>query len=239
MRETNRIGCSGWHYKEWKGLFYPEKLASSKYFAYYSQIFNTVEVNNTFYQFPSEKTVRAWYQNAPKEFKYTLKVNKYITHTKRLKKADEEVKKFYGLADILKDKMGAFLFQFPKSFVFNDERLTRILLMLDPAFESVIEFRHSSWWTSKVYEELSAVNTTFCTVSGLDVPDDLIVSKERIYIRFHGDSHYSSPYSQEDLRLWKQKIQAFPAKNLWVYFNNTAMGYAPENALLLTKIMSE
>lgn len=239
MRETNRIGCSGWYYNEWKGLFYPEKLACAKYLAYYSQFFNTVEVNNTFYHLPSVKTVQAWYQNAPEEFKYTLKVNKYITHTKRLKQADEEIKKFYGLSDILKDKMGAFLFQFPQTFVFNDERLARLLLALDPAFENVIEFRHASWWTSKVYEELGAINTTFCTVSGLDVPDDLIVLKERAYIRFHGDPHYSSPYSQEDLRLWKQKIQASSIRNLWAYFNNTATGYAPENALLLAKIISE
>lgn len=237
MNETNRIGCSGWSYKEWKGLFYPEPLAPSKYLAYYSEHFNTLEVNNTFYRLPSQKTVEAWYQKVPKEFKFSLKVNKYITHTKRLEQATEDIKIFYGLSNILKEKMGAFLFQFPRSFSFSDERLERLLLNLDPIYENVVEFRHPSWWGSNVFEALSSGNITFCTVSGLEVPEDLIVLKERAYIRFHGDAHYSSPYTDDELRAWKEKIQAASLQHLWAYFNNTAAGYAPENALLMMKLM--
>jgi len=239
MRETNRIGCSGWSYKEWKGLFYPENLAPAQYLAYYSEHFNTVEVNNTFYRLPSEKTMGAWYQKVSKKFKFSLKVNKYITHTKRLKHATEELKIFYGFSEILKEKMGAFLFQFPKSFIFNDERLERLLSSLNPIYENVIEFRHSSWWTSNVFEVLSSVNATFCTVSGLDVPEDLIVLKGRVYIRFHGDPRYSSAYSEKNLQSWKEKIQASSTKNLWAYFNNTARGYAPENALLMIELLEK
>ncbi|MGV8949279.1 MAG: DUF72 domain-containing protein [Candidatus Paracaedibacter sp.] len=239
MKEIKRIGCSGWSYKEWKGLFYPEKLAPTKYLAYYAEHFNTLEVNNTFYRLPSEKNMEAWEQKVPKDFKFCLKVNKYITHTKRLKEVSHELKIFYGLSDILQEKMGAFLFQFPRSYSFNEERLKRLLSNLDPAHENVIEFRHPSWWASNVFEALSSVNATFCTVSGLDVPDDLIVLKGRAYIRFHGDSHYSSAYSEADLYCWKEKIQASCPENLWIYFNNTAMGHAPTNALFMKALMEE
>jgi uncharacterized protein YecE (DUF72 family) len=238
MKETYRIGCSGWSYKEWKGLFYPETLAPSKYLAYYSEHFTTLEVNNTFYRLPSEKAVEAWYQKVPKEFQFSLKVNKYITHTKRLKQAAEDIKIFYGLSNILKEKMGAFLFQFPPSFSFSDERLERLLLNLNPVYENVVEFRHPSWWASNVFEALSSGSITFCTVSGLDLPEDLIVLNERAYIRFHGDTHYSAPYSERDLRSWQEKIQTTTLQHLWTYFNNTAMGHAPENALLLNKLVS-
>lgn len=239
IKQKVRIGCSGWFYREWKGLFYPEKLPSAKYLSYYSQFFNTVEVNSTFYRYPSSQMVQRWYQNAPEGFKYSLKINKIITHVKRLKGIKEDLELFYALGDLLKDKMGYLLFQFPKSFIFNGEHLERLLLALDPAYEKVVEFRHESWWNEQVFEALSAANTTFCTVSGFEVPEDLIVLKKRAYIRFHGDPSYALPYSEEDLLGWKQKIQATPAKDLWIYFNNTSRGYAPENALLLSRILDE
>lgn len=239
MRVANRIGCSGWSYREWNAIFYPKKLSSAKYLAYYSERFDTVEVNNTFYRLPSFKTLSVWYQNVPQGFKFSLKVNKHITHIKRLKQTREELKTFYGFSEILKDKMGAFLFQFPKSFIFSEELLERLLLRLEPAYDNIIEFRHPSWWSSKVYEALSSINATFCTVSGLNVPDDLIVLKGRIYIRFHGDPYYKSSYSERDLRTWREKIQASPITNFWAYFNNTAGGYAPENALLMIKLMGQ
>jgi uncharacterized protein YecE (DUF72 family) len=237
LKQIIRIGCSGWSYKDWKGFFYPKDLPSSKYLAYYSEHFNTLEVNYTFYRLPSDKTIEGWYQKVRKGFKFCLKVNKYITHTKRLKQAGEDIKIFYGLGNILKDKMGAFLFQFPRSFSFNDERLERLLSNLNPIYENVIEFRHPSWWASNVFEALRSCNITFCTVSGWDVPEDLIVLNERAYIRFHGDTHYSSSYSQKDLRSWEDKIKATSLKSFWAYFNNTANGHAPDNALLMMKLM--
>jgi len=239
MKTTHRIGCSGWSYKEWKGLFYPNNLPSAKYLGYYSEYFNTVEVNNTFYRLPSLTTVRNWYQSVSNEFKFSLKVNKNITHTKRLKQAREELNAFYGFSDILKDKMGAFLFQFPKSFVFTDERLERLLVSLDPTYQNVIEFRHPSWWNPKTYEALNSINASFCTVSGMDVPEDLIILKEHAYIRLHGDPEYISPYSEKDLQSWKRKIRDSSLKNLWVYFNNTAQGHAPDNALRMVKLLDQ
>lgn len=239
MNEIIRIGCSGWSYKEWKGLIYPERLPPAKYLAYYAEHFDTVEVNSTFYRLPSIKTVQCWYTNVPSGFKFSLKINRQITHLKRLKQSTEELKIFYGYSDILKEKMGPFLFQFPRSFIFNEERLESLLANLNPSYENVVEFRHQSWWNSKVFEALSHINTTFCSVSGLDVPDDLIALKGRAYIRFHGDPHYSSSYSDKDLKAWSGKIRVFSIKNLWAYFNNTAKGYAPENALNMMKLLSK
>jgi uncharacterized protein YecE (DUF72 family) len=238
QKET-RIGCSGWSYKEWKGTFYPDKLSSAKYLDYYSQLFNTVEVNNTFYRFPPSTIVKRWYQYAPKEFKYSLKVNKQITHIKRLKQVDEELKLFYGLSDVLREKTGYFLFQFPRSFIFSEEHLENLLLAIHPAHKNVVEFRHESWWNEQVIKALTTVNATFCTVSGFAVPDNLFVLQKRAYIRFHGSPSYDENYACNELSFWKQKIQDTDINSLWIYFNNTAHGYAPSNALHLAKMLAQ
>ncbi|MCE3230164.1 MAG: hypothetical protein K0R52_92 [Alphaproteobacteria bacterium] len=239
IKQKARIGCSGWSYKEWKGLFYPEKMPPAKYLPHYTQFFNTVEVNTTFYRHPSSQMVQRWYQNAPKGFKYSLKVNKQITHVKKLKHIREDLDLLYSLRDILKEKMGCFLFQFPKSFIFSEERLDQLISALDPAYENVVEFRHASWWNEQTFEALAEVNSTFCTVSGLDVPEDLIILKGRVYIRLHGDPSYAAPYADEELFGWKQKIEDASVNHLWIYFNNTRQGCAPENALRLAQMIHE
>ncbi|MBM3469143.1 MAG: DUF72 domain-containing protein [Alphaproteobacteria bacterium] len=231
------IGCSGWYYKEWEGSFYPTNLPSKEYFSYYTQFFNTVEVNSTFYRYPSNNIVRNWHQKAPNGFKYSLKINKTITHIKKLIQIDEDLKRFYDFGEILKDKMGCFLFQFPKSFVFNLERLESLLKIVDTTYKNVIEFRHPSWWNSKVFNELSAAKIIFCTPSGINLPESIVTLKSNIYIRFHGDATYSSTYSNEELLLWSQKIKATSPKESWIYFNNTSRSYAPTNALSLIKLM--
>ncbi|MBI1954377.1 MAG: DUF72 domain-containing protein [Proteobacteria bacterium] len=232
-----QVGCSGWYYQEWEGLFYPENL--DQYFSYYAKFFNTVEINNTFYRFPSNKTVQRWYQQAPQGFKYSLKVSRYITHFKKFQETEEALQKFYNLSHILKDKMGCFLFQLPKNYRYSVEHLQRLLLNLDTNYENVIEFRHKSWWNTDVFEAFRTSNITFCTVSGLDVPEDLIALNEHIYIRFHGNATYDSSYCQEELSLWVNKIHSctLTLKNFWAYFNNDRYAYAPQNAFLFSHLL--
>lgn len=238
MNQQNKhVGCSGWYYKEWRGIFYPKTILPSQYFSFYTQFFNTVEVNSTFYQFPPSQMTEKWYKNSPENFKYTLKVNKLITHIRGLKGVHEEVEKFYELSHNLKNKIGCFLFQFPKSFVFNQANFDRLLSILNPGYENVVEFRHVSWWHEKVFDALSNINATFCTVSGLDLPEELIVLNGRSYIRFHGDPFYKSPYTKENLSTWHKTIYTSSSQNLWVYFNNTVLGHAPKNALMLKNMI--
>lgn len=232
------IGCSGWHYKDWKDDFYPSNISSKHYLSYYSQIFKTVEVNNTFYNFPTINTVQSWCDQTPAEFIFSLKVNKHFTHMTRLHTSSDDLQRFYAYKDALHNKMGWFLFQFPKSFDFSKDRLSRIIKILDPLYNNVVEFRHHSWWNPYVFDGLKYANITFCTVSGFDVPDDLITLNNKAYIRFHGDKTYSAQYSNEALMMWKNKIIKADVLECWAYFNNTAQGFAPHNANLLKALLS-
>lgn len=231
------IGCSGWSYKGWKGFFYPDDLPVKEYFSYYTRFFKTVELNTTFYRFPTQKTVQAWYALAPKEFKYSLKSSRFITHIKRFKNVQEPLKRVYGLSDILAEKMGCFLFQFPASFHFTPENLERLIGQLDSVYKNVIEFRHPSWWDSYVFEAFESKNIRFCTVSGFDLPNNLVVINKQAYIRFHGDPAYSSLYSEKILSEWGQILKAASLEEAWIYFNNDRHAYAVQNALYLKGLL--
>jgi uncharacterized protein YecE (DUF72 family) len=225
------IGCSGWYYKEWKEIFYPKKLFPRDYFYYYVRHFNSVEVNSSFYRFPTQKTVQGWYKQASKDFKYSIKANRYITHLKGFKDVRDSLKYLYSLSDILDEKMGCFLFQFPQNFTFTNERLDRILSQLNTDYKNALEFRHPSWWGPRVVQVLQSTNVMFCSVSGFKVPEELIADNQQAYIRFHGDSTYSASYTEEVIAEWVKNIKMSSLKELWAYFNNTRYGYAVQNAL--------
>lgn len=231
------IGCSGWSYKYWEGVFYPDDLSPQKYLSYYANYFRTVEVNNTFYRFPTEEAVFSWAKLVPKEFRFSLKVSRYVTHVKRMKQAQEPLRRFYGLQEDLQDKMGCFLFQFPETFKFTEENLERLLSQLDPAYKNVVEFRHYSWWALKIIKTLQEANIAFCSVSGLGLPEDLIVTKGCAYIRFHGDPAYASCYTDQEISHWADKIKGAGVKELWAYFNNDAHAYAVQNAKRLEQLL--
>ncbi|MBY0502173.1 MAG: DUF72 domain-containing protein [Alphaproteobacteria bacterium] len=236
-KENFNIGCSGWSYKDWKPCFYPETLPSKEYFSYYATFFNTVEINNTFYCFPTQKTLKLWYNQAPQGFKYSIKVNRYITHKLRFKEIEEPLKTIYGIGDILNEKLQHFLFQFPPSFVFSDEKLERIISQLNQKYQNVIEFRHPSWWRSKVIQIFEANNILFCTVNGFDLPESPIIINKKMYCRFHGAPVYSSLYSGQFLSYWTSVFKKEFLKESWIYFNNTMYGYAPQNALASKELL--
>jgi uncharacterized protein YecE (DUF72 family) len=231
------IGCSGWSYRDWKSTFYPEKLPAKDYFSYYATRFKTVEVNSTFYHFPTSKTVHTWAQQTPSDFKFTLKVSREITHIKRMGQVQELLTNFYGLAEILQDKLGCFLFQFPPSFKFTGDNLTRIIEHLDPCYKNVLEFRHASWWNPEVIDIIQENHLIFCTVSGFSLPEKLTLTDKVAYLRFHGDPVYSGCYTQQELLYWAQQIKVEGAKELWVYFNNTMYAHAIQNATDLESIL--
>ena len=158
------IGCSGFSYKSWKPLFYTSKLPSTKWFEFYCEHFNTVELNVTFYRFPKPGAFVSWYKRSPENFTFSVKAPRLITHYKQLLRCEDRLKEFYtackkGLAE----KLGPILFQFPARFTYTEERLQRILDNLDPAFTNVVEFRHNSWWDKKVYTLLKKHHIVFCS----------------------------------------------------------------------------
>ena len=141
-----RIGCSGWYYWHWKGVVYPADLPASGWFAHYRRTFDTVELNAPFYHWPRLTTVQNWARQATPQFKYSVKVNRRITHLKRFKGTRKPVRDFCRFADALGEHMGCFLFQFPPSFSYTAARLRSIVSQLDPRHRNAIEFRHRSWW---------------------------------------------------------------------------------------------
>jgi uncharacterized protein YecE (DUF72 family) len=233
------IGCSGFHYKEWKGKFYPENMRSRQWFEYYSSQFSTLELNVTFYRFPQISFLDNWYEKSPDNFTFSIKVPRLITHYKKFTETRQLLDDFYVTARKgLRDKLGPVLFQLPPQYEYTQERLEQILQSLNPSFNNVIEFRHKSWWERDILEEFTRHQVTFCGINYPGLPKDVIINTSSVYYRFHGVPHlYHSAYTDKQLEEVAEVIQkSRKAEQAWIYFNNTASVAAVENALFLEKV---
>jgi uncharacterized protein YecE (DUF72 family) len=238
------VGCSGWFYWDWKGLFYPEDMPTSEWFAHYMRTFGTVELNAPFYGWPTVGTVKGWVREVEKagakDFVYTVKVSELITHIRKMEGVEELIRDFGLIADLLGDKFGCFLYQFPARFEFSEQRLENIVTQLDHGRRNVVEFRHASWWNERVYEAFRATGTIFCACSGPKLPDALVKTADEVYVRFHGpEKWYRYDYSDAELAEWAEKIRASGAMRVWVYFNNDYDGYAIKNGLTLRGMLTD
>ncbi|TSD66441.1 DUF72 domain-containing protein [Inquilinus sp. KBS0705] len=227
------IGCSGFYYKHWRNGFYPDKLAQNKWFEYYCQFFNTVELNNTFYRFPELTTLQGWYNRSPENFLFSVKAPRGITHFKQFHNSYELINSFYTVvSEGLQQKLGPVLFQLPPRFSYSEERLQRIIDNLNPAFNNVLEFRHETWWREDVYQALADKQIVFCGMSHPQLPDTLIMNTQQVYYRFHGvPDLYKSGYSTLFMENIVETIQS--ANNVsqgWFYFNNDVALAAITNA---------
>lgn len=233
------IGCSGFHYKEWKQVFYPEGLPQSKWFQFYCEHFNTLELNVTFYKFPTEKSLSKWYNTSPEGFKFSVKAPRVITHFKKFTACESMLQDFYtSIHDGLKEKLGCVLFQLPSQLVYSEELLTRIITQLHPDFKNVIEFRHESWWNEIVFQKLKKENITFCCISYPKLPDNVVHTGNKLYYRFHGvPVLYKSFYPNDFLEEVNNKIKSQRLSEVWIYFNNTWGIAAIENGKYLQTII--
>ncbi len=232
------LGCSGFYYNHWNGLFYPKLLSKTKWLQYYAQYFSTLEVNNTFYRYPSESMLKGWYDKTPKNFKFYLKANRVITHTRKFQNTQQNITNFYKLAHLLKEKLLCVLFQLPPFIHKNMELLQKIKSQLDPEVINVLEFRHKSWWDSEVYDFMKQKDLVFCTVSASELPETLVKTSPTVYMRFHGrDGLYQQNYSYDELMDWARKIKASKAQSVFCYFNNDFNANAPRNCLTLRELL--
>jgi uncharacterized protein YecE (DUF72 family) len=233
------IGCSGWRYWKWHDSFYAE-VPQSDWFDHYLKRFDTVEINASFYSWPTVAGVQAWRrQPGKKKFVYTVKVCELITHIKKFKGTKTLIRDFGMIADVLGNRMGCFLFQLPPSFRYTRSRLNDIVTQLDPARRNVVEFRHASWWNEEVYSAFRKAGIIFCSCSGPKLPAELIRTVDEVYVRLHGPKRwYRHDYSNEELADWMDKIKASGAKRAWIYFNNDNDGHAPKNATMLRRLFS-
>jgi uncharacterized protein YecE (DUF72 family) len=234
------VGCSGWFYSHWRGIFYPRQEVTTKnWFAYYANVFRTVELNAPFYRWPRPATVRRWKRDAPGDFIYTVKVNQLITHEQRMVRTKKQVRAYYDeIAPVLAEKMGCFLFQYPPSYRYTASRLKSIVTQLDPAHRNVVEFRHRSWWRESVYAALAARGIAFCAVSAPRLPEAFPTNQRLLYVRFSGRTQwYRHNYSPEELAAWAARIRSSGAEEVWIYFNNDRDGHAVANALALRRML--
>ena len=235
-----KIGTSGGMYDHWKGPFYPKNMASDEMLPHYAQTFDTVEVNNTFYQLPSEEKVRSWQQDSPDDFLFIIKANRYITHMKNLLEPEEPVQTLMERVEILDNQLGPILFQLPPHWNVNVERLDAFLDVLPEGQRCAFEFRDDSWYTDIVYELLKEAAVAFCIHDHQDAPSPERITADWIYVRFHGPrGDYGGTYPAKALEAWSEKMGRWEQDGLdiYAYFNNDMQAYAVENARKLRDLV--
>ena len=234
-----RIGCSGWNYKHWRESVYPAGLAARRWLEHYAGLFDTVEVNATFYRLPTQKAVAGWVAQTPHDFVFTIKASRYLTHIKRLSELEGGVSLFYERIEPLvrSPKMGPILWQLPESFHRNDDRLAAALAAL-PGGRHCFEFRHASWFADDVYALLRSHGAAL--VIG-DAPKRPFQTHELTadwtFVRFHyGHRGRNGNYSERELEEWARRFDAWRRDvEVFAYFNNDWNAYAVRNGLWLKR----
>ena len=234
-----RIGCSGWNYQHWRELIYAKGLPPSRWLEHYATLFDTVEVNSTFYRLPRVEAVARWVEQTPPDFVFTIKASRYLSHIKRLTELEGGVQRFYERIEPLvrSPKLGPVLWQLPGNFRRDDDRLAAALEAL-PAGRHCFEFRHESWFVPEVYELLRS--HAVALVIG-DHPERPFQTHELTadwtFVRFHhGHRGRKGNYSETELEEWAGPLDEWRRRvEVYAYFNNDWRGYAVFNGLWLQK----
>jgi uncharacterized protein YecE (DUF72 family) len=219
-------GASGYSFKEWKGVFYPDDVKAEEMLAFYSARLPTVEINNTFYRMPKMSVLENWAAVVPNDFRFSIKASQRITHMSRLRveTAAEPVGYLYKNLAALGAKRGPVLFQLPPNMKKDLARLREFLSLLPTGHNATIEFRHDTWFEDDVYAVLEAAGAALCLSEREDsAPPPLVQTAPWGYVRLRLES-----YSDSDLKTWAQKLLATPWREAYVYFMHepTAPGYA-------------
>jgi uncharacterized protein YecE (DUF72 family) len=210
------VGTSGYSYKEWKGKFYPAKLAAKDMLAYYSNHFSTVEINNTHYRLPSREVVASWAEQTPASFRFSLKAHQTITHRKRLKEVGPNIDDFLAVASVLNERQGPLLFQLPPNFKKDLERLNGALNHLGGRARVAWEFRHASWFDDEVFDCLRAHGCALCFAEGDELAEMPFTSTASWgYLRLRREA-----YSEAALAEWRKRVMAQDWDAAYVYFKH-------------------
>jgi len=238
MPNNYHIGCSGYYYPYWKNRFYPKGVAPKDWLKYYSSVFDTVELNGTFYRTPKLSDLKKYAANTPDHFKFSVKMSRYISHVMKLNDSKQQVQDFQALIDEgLENKRSCFLFQMPPSFQYSDQNLARIIDNIPHRSENVIELRHISWWNKNVEAAFKKAKLSFCNVDFPKLNTWFIHTSPLFYLRLHGNPElFKSSYDIDTLKKFHDE---FPqdAKQHFVYFNNTYYEAGYTNALQLKELV--
>lgn len=233
MSAKVHIGTSGYQYDHWEEVFYPEDIAKKDWFDHYAKHFNTVEINNTFYNLPDSDTVDDWRSSAPNDFLYVVKYSQYGTHMKKLKDPDEHINNFLEPVERLKKKLGPILVQLPPGWNKDADRLEEFLKAAPKRHRWAVEFRDPDWLADDVYELLKDHKAALVIHDKIDDHPNEITSNW-VYLRYHGP-YDGGNYNNRQLGQILRKIREHRDDGLdvFVYFNNDQKGYAVQNALYL------
>jgi uncharacterized protein YecE (DUF72 family) len=233
-----RIGTSGYHYRHWKGNFYPEDLSTAAMLPFYLNYFDTLELNNTFYRLPTESALAGWRDAVPDNFIFAVKASRFLTHNKKLKDPENALENLLPRVKILGKKLGPILFQLPPKWRINLERLQELLTILPGIYRYAFEFRETSWINEQVLETLQRYKSAFCIYDIAGYHSPLHVTADFAYVRLHGPGgKYQGSYSDAALEQWAEWIaeQSAKLRAIYFYFDNDQAGYAPQNALTLRR----
>jgi uncharacterized protein YecE (DUF72 family) len=234
-----RIGTSGWNYASWRETFYPPGLPARRWLEHYATVFDTVEINATFYRLAKPPAVANWVQQTPPEFVFAAKSSRFLTHMKRLTDMDRGLGRYYDSIEPLAEspKLGPVLWQLPDNFKRDDDRLAFALEHLPPG-RHAFELRHPSWFAEPVYELLCDHGAAFVIHdSKRRDPTPEVLTTDWTYLRFHhGRRGRRGNYSETELREWAAKVRGLTV-DVYAYFNNDWETFAPPNALRLRALV--
>ncbi len=236
-----RVGCSGWSYPHWRDLVYPHGLPSSRWLEHYATLFDTVEVNATFYRLPKREAVAAWAAATPPGFVFAVKASRYLTHVKRLANAGPGCGRLLEAIEplVTAGKLGPLLWQLPEEFARNDERLAAALEQLPPG-RHAFEFRHASWFCPEVQELLRAHGAALVIADHPERPfQTRAPTTGWAYLRFHCGHGEGGRYTDTELTGWADLIRSWGGElDVYAYFNDDWEAFAVANASQLVRLLS-
>ncbi|MDQ2843941.1 MAG: DUF72 domain-containing protein [Acidobacteriota bacterium] len=237
-----RVGTSGWHYKHWIGTFYPPRNSAANMLVFYQERFDTVELNNSFYQLPKKPALEKWRESTPPDFCFAVKGSRFLTHMKKLKDAEAGIVKFLEAVEVLREKLGPILFQLPPNWEIDASRLRSFLGALPPYHRYAFEFRNPTWEAPEIYRLLSEFRAAHCAFDLAGYQSPLHVTADFTYLRLHGPGgKYQGTYSEEALVGWAERIAGWLRQptSVYIYFDNDDSGYAPADAARLKALVSQ
>jgi uncharacterized protein YecE (DUF72 family) len=236
-----RVGCSGWNYKSWRGEIYPAGVPASRWLEYYATLFDTVEVNTTFYRLIGRDAVAHWIEQTPQHFLFAFKASRYLTHVRRLREMADGVARFYERLQpaVEARRLAVVLWQLPENFHRDEDRLAAALQEL-PSGRHAFEFRHPSWFVPEVYALLAAHDAALVIGDHPARPFQTFeATTDWRYLRMHyGHRGRRGNYSRTELERWARRIHGWRSEGcVYVYFNNDWEAFAPRNARELIRLL--
>jgi uncharacterized protein YecE (DUF72 family) len=240
---TVRIGTSGWSYNHWTDVLYRPGLPAIQRLRRYTEVFDTVELNASFYRWPKDSTFAGWRDQLPDGFTMSVKAHRGLTHYRRLGSPEPWIERFESCWQVLGDRHGMLLVQLHPEQQRDDARLESFLRRVPASIRIAVELRHPTWNDPAVFALLERHRAAYVVMSGADLACVPRATADQVYVRMHGPepaTMYTGSYSTKDLRWWAERLAKWDGegRDVWMYFNNDLGGHAVRNALALKELLS-